>query len=124
MPGGKRGRPNESVFVRDHQRPAFHAALGVDPDWYGQEVFRKTSEISKQVFPITLDIDHPSWMPSLKRLQTANADIDRAKKAGGIGGKLAQFGASVRAAAAFLSLYMIPSVPNEVPEDTRLEPSY
>ena len=113
-----------TMFVRDHQRPAFHRALGVDPDWYGQEVFRKTSEISKQVFPITLDIDHPNWMPALKRLQKANADLDRAKKAGGIGGKLAEIGASARAAAAFLSLYLIPAVPNEVPADTRLEPAY
>ena len=60
-----------TMHVRDHQRPAFHKALGVDPDWYGQEVFKKTSEISKQVFPITLDIDHPRWMPGLKRLQKA-----------------------------------------------------
>ncbi len=63
-------------------------------------------------------------MPALKRLQKANADLDRAKKAGGIGGKLAEIGASARAAAAFLSLYLIPAVPNEVPADTRLEPAY
>jgi magnesium-protoporphyrin IX monomethyl ester (oxidative) cyclase len=50
-----------TMYVRDHQRPAFHAALGVDPDWYGHEVFTKTSELSKQIFPFTLDIDHPRW---------------------------------------------------------------
>ena len=113
-----------TMYVRDHQRPAFHKALGVDPDWYGQEVFRKTSEISKQVFPITLDIDHPRWMPTLKRLQKANADLDAAKKAGGLGGRLAGIWAGTRAAAAFVSLYTIPSKKNAVPASTRLEPAF
>ncbi|NKX45051.1 magnesium-protoporphyrin IX monomethyl ester (oxidative) cyclase [Roseicyclus persicicus] len=110
-----------TMYVRDHQRPAFHEALGVDTDWYGQEVFRKTSEISKQVFPLTLDIDHPRWMPGLKALQRANADLAEAveKK---------QFfrglGARVRAAAAFIGLFTIPAVPNDPPVSTRLEPAY
>ena len=54
-----------------------HAALGVDTDWYGQEVFRKTSALSAQIFPITLDIDHPRWLPSLKRLTTVQAMMQR-----------------------------------------------
>jgi magnesium-protoporphyrin IX monomethyl ester (oxidative) cyclase len=113
-----------TMHVRDHQRPAFHKALGVDTDWYGQEVFRKTSEISKQVFPITLDIDHPRWMPGLKRLQKASADMDRAKKQGGIGGAIGKASAGTRAALAFLSLYTIPAVKHQVPASTRLEPAY
>ena len=113
-----------TMYVRDHQRPAFHEALGGDTDWYGQEVFRKTSEISKQVFPLTLDIEHPRWMPTLKRLQKASADMDAAKKRGGVSGFFGKASAGTRAGLAFLSLYTIPSVPNEVPEDTRLEPAY
>ena len=54
-----------TMWVRDHQRPAFHAALGVDEEWYGQEVFKKTSELSKQIFPFTLDIEHARWKPAL-----------------------------------------------------------
>ena len=54
-----------TMYIRDHQRPAFHAALGVDPDWYAHEVFTKTSKLSKQIFPITLDIDHPRWKKGL-----------------------------------------------------------
>jgi magnesium-protoporphyrin IX monomethyl ester (oxidative) cyclase len=110
-----------TMYVRDHQRPAFHAALGVDPDWYAHEVFTKTSEISKQVFPLTLDIDHPRWEKGLKKLQRANADLAEAKKSGNV---LKRLGASVRAASAFLGLYTIPSKPNRVPVETRLEPAY
>ena len=113
-----------TMYVRDHQRPAFHEALGVDTDWYGQEVFRKTSEISKQVFPITLDIDHPRWMPGLKRLQKASADMDAAKKAGGLGGMIGQAWAGARAGLAFVSLYTIPAQSHKVPDSPRLEPAY
>ncbi|MBM1221770.1 magnesium-protoporphyrin IX monomethyl ester (oxidative) cyclase [Ponticoccus sp. SC2-23] len=113
-----------TMWVRDHQRPAFHKALGVDPVWYGQEVFRKTSEISRQVFPLTLDIDHPRWRRGLDRLEAANRQITAAKKAGGVAGKLSQLAGSAKAGLAFLSLLTIPSVKNDVPVDTRLEPAY
>jgi magnesium-protoporphyrin IX monomethyl ester (oxidative) cyclase len=113
-----------TMHVRDHQRPAFHAALGVDPDEYGHEVFRKTSELSKQIFPITLDIDHPRWARGLKSLQKASVDIDAAKKAGGLGGFLGRMWGSTRAALAFANLYTIPAKKHRVPKVTRLQPAY
>ncbi|WGH80248.1 magnesium-protoporphyrin IX monomethyl ester (oxidative) cyclase [Jannaschia ovalis] len=113
-----------TMYVRDHQRPKFHAALGVEPDWYAQEVFRKTSEISRQVFPITLDIDHPRWMPTLKRLQKANADLAAAQKKTGFARLAGKLSGSARAALAFASLYTIPAKRHDVPVETRLEPAY
>ncbi len=113
-----------TMYVRDHQRPAFHRALGVDTDWYGQEVFRKTSELTKQIFPITLDIDHPRWMPGLKRLQKANADLATAMTRTGPGALAARASARARAAAAFAGLLSIPAVRHQVPASTRLEPCY
>ena len=113
-----------TMWVRDHQRPAFHAALGVDPAWYGHEVFRKTSEISRQVFPFTLDIDHPRWRRGLDALERANVAIAEGRAAGGLPGRLKRIGGSIRAAAAFVSLYTIPAVPSDVPETSRLEPAY
>jgi magnesium-protoporphyrin IX monomethyl ester (oxidative) cyclase len=95
--------------------------LGVDPDWYAREVFTKTSKLSEQIFPITLDIDHPRWDAALKRLQKANVDLAAAKAKGK---KLAQFGASLRAGLAFVALYTIPAKKHAVPKFTRLEPSY
>jgi magnesium-protoporphyrin IX monomethyl ester (oxidative) cyclase len=109
------------MYVRDHQRPAFHKALGVDPDWYAHEVFTKTSEISKQVFPLTLDIDHPRWQKGLEALQRANADLADAKKSGNV---FKRIGASARAA--WPSSGSTPSRPSRTafPSDTRLEPAY
>ena len=113
-----------TMWVRDHARPAFHDALGVDIEWYDQEVFRKTSEISKQVFPMELDINHPRWIPTLRRLEKAFADLDAAKARGGVSGALGKLWGGARAALAFASLYTIPSIPNAVPENVRLEPVY
>jgi magnesium-protoporphyrin IX monomethyl ester (oxidative) cyclase len=113
-----------TMYVRDHQRPAFHEALGVDTDWYGQEVFRKTSDISKQIFPIMLDIDHPRWMPSLKRLQRASADMAAADRKSGLAKLVGKASAGTRAALAFVSLYTIPAKRNAVPAVTRLQPAY
>ena len=110
-----------TMYIRDHQRPAFHEALGVDTDWYAHEVFTKTSKLSEQIFPITLDIDNPRWEAGLKRLQKANVDLADAKKQRR---KFAQFGASIRAGLAFVELFTIPSKKHAVPAKTRLEPAY
>jgi magnesium-protoporphyrin IX monomethyl ester (oxidative) cyclase len=110
-----------TMFVRDHQRPAFHKALGVDPDDYAHSVFTKTSEISRQVFPLTLDIENPRWIKNLRKLQRANVDLANAKRDGRF---FARMGATLRAGLAYTSLLLIPSIPNEVPEHTRLEPAY
>ncbi|MFP4274293.1 MAG: magnesium-protoporphyrin IX monomethyl ester (oxidative) cyclase, partial [Paracoccaceae bacterium] len=113
-----------TMYVRDHQRPAFHKALGVDPDWYAHEVYTKTSTLTEQIFPITLDIEHPRWQRGLERLHRANVDLARARKGRGLGAKLREWGASARAAMAFVALYTIPAKRHRVPESTRLEPAY
>jgi magnesium-protoporphyrin IX monomethyl ester (oxidative) cyclase len=110
-----------TMYIRDHQRPAFHQALGVDTDWYAHEVFTKTSELSKQIFPITLDIDSPTWLPTLKKLQAANVDLAKAEKSGA---KIAAMSARLRAAKAFVTLFLIPAKRHDVPSVTRLEPCY
>ncbi|MBY5990475.1 magnesium-protoporphyrin IX monomethyl ester (oxidative) cyclase [Roseovarius atlanticus] len=113
-----------TMYVRDHQRPAFHKALGVDPDWYAHEVFTKTSALTKQIFPITLDIESPKWQPLLEKLQKANADLDTARKEGGPMGVMKRLSAQARAGTAFVRLMLIPSKSHKVPENVRLEPAY
>ncbi|MCF8485084.1 MAG: magnesium-protoporphyrin IX monomethyl ester (oxidative) cyclase [Rhodobacteraceae bacterium] len=112
------------MWVRDHARTDFHNALGVDIDWYDQEVYRKTSAIARQVFPIELDIDHPRWIPGLRRMTVAMNDMEKARKAGGIGGKIAHLSAMARAGLAFAGLYLIPVKHTTPPVNVRLEPIY
>ena len=66
---------------------SFPCGIGRRSDWYAHEVFTKTSKLSKQIFPITLDIDHPRWKKGLLSIQKANQDLADAKAKGS---KLAQ----------------------------------
>lgn len=113
-----------TMYVRDHQRPLFHQALGVDIEWYDQEVFRKTSTIARQIFPVELDIDHPRWLPALRRMNAAFIAMDAAKRQGGVAGKVKGWMAGARAALAFATLYLIPVKHQDLPQDVRLEPVY
>jgi magnesium-protoporphyrin IX monomethyl ester (oxidative) cyclase len=113
-----------TMWVRDHARPEFHKALGVDIEWYDQEVFRKTSAISRQIFPIEVDIDHPRWIPNLKAMNNAFLAMDAAKRQGGIAGKLKGWAAGAKAALTFASLYTIPAKRHALPANVRLEPTY
>nr|WP_093417805.1 magnesium-protoporphyrin IX monomethyl ester (oxidative) cyclase [Tranquillimonas alkanivorans] len=113
-----------TMWVRDHARPKFHEALGVDIDWYDMEVFRKTSAIARQVFPVELDIDNPRFRSGLDRMNRAFLAMDRARRRGGVAGALGRAKAGAAAALAFAQLYTIPVKRNEVPEDPRLEPAY
>ena len=113
-----------TMWVRDHQRPLFHKALGVDVTWYGQEVFQKTSEISKQVFPFTLDINHRRWRPNLDRIEKASVQIAKAKERSGIIGLLSRLTGMAKAGIAFASILTIPSIPNDVPDSPVMVPSY
>ena len=111
-----------TMYVRDHCRPAFHAALGVDPDDYDFKVLHLTSEISKQVFPITLDLDHPAFRTGLDRLVEIERGIASAKSQGGVIGRIRQGALAVAAAATFARLYFLPAKSNALPAEIRLAP--
>ena len=111
-----------TMYVRDHCRPAFHAALGVDPTDYDFTVFRITSEISKQTFPLTLDLENPKFKQRLDTLLDCSVKIADARAQGGVLGT-AKHGVQVaRAAITFARLYCLPTLDNPMPADIRLEP--
>jgi magnesium-protoporphyrin IX monomethyl ester (oxidative) cyclase len=113
-----------TMYVRDHARPHFHAALGVDPTEYDYQVFRITTEISKQVFPVMLDIDNPKFRAGLERMRILMGRMDEAKAQGGIMGALKRTLAGAQAGATFVSLYLLPTLRNEAPADVRLAPAW
>ena len=113
-----------TMFVRDHCRPAFHEAIGMDPTDYDFAVFRLTSEISRQTFPLTLDIDDPRFRRGLERLCEISRLIEAAQAQGGVSGKLRRAWLSGAAALTFARLYLLPSKANPLPADIRLAPAW
>ncbi|MDO9487726.1 MAG: magnesium-protoporphyrin IX monomethyl ester (oxidative) cyclase [Sphingomonadaceae bacterium] len=113
-----------TMYVRDHARPVFHAALGVNPTDYDYEVFRICSAISRQVFPLTLDIDDPRFRAGLERIRLRADGIEAAKTEGGIVGKLKQAARSVGVAAVFARLYFLRPQANALPAQVRLAPAW
>ena len=112
-----------TMYVRDHARPEFHKALGLDPADYGFKVYRITSEISRQVFPLTLDLDHPQFRAGLDKLLAINASISAIGPDDRFGG-VKRLWHSGRAAVTLLRLYSIPAKSNELPAKSRLQPAW
>jgi len=113
-----------TMYVRDHARPVFHAALGVDPTEYDFKVFRITTEITKQVFPVSLDLDHPAFARGFERLRRITVAKAAARRQGGVMGKLRGAGLTVAAAAAFIRMYAVPVKNNAMPENVRLQAAW
>ena len=113
-----------TMYVRDHARPAFHKALGVDPTEYDYKVFRITSEISQQCFPVLLDIDNPAFQKGLEQMREIFTAMGEAEQSGGLLGKVKRGWLGARAAGTFLRLYLIPTKSNDLPEQIRLAPTW
>ncbi len=113
-----------TMYVRDHTRPMLHHAMGLDSDDYDYTVFRITTEISKQVFPISLDTDNPAFRAGLTRLFGLQTRINAAKARGGLLGKLTQGWCAAAAALTFARLYCMPVQRHELPATMRVAPAW
>ena len=111
-----------TMYVRDHARPVFHAALGIDPTEYDFTVYRITSEIARQVFPISLDLDNPAFAAGLERLRRITVAKGAARKQGGFIGRIKGAALTAAAAFAFLRMFLLPVENNTIPQTVRLSP--
>jgi magnesium-protoporphyrin IX monomethyl ester (oxidative) cyclase len=113
-----------TMYVRDHTRPTLNTALGLDPTAYDLRVFEITSEISKQVFPFTLDFEHPLFRAGLAKLSACAARADRARARGGVLSVLTRAAVALSATATFTRLFLLPVKKNQLPAQVRMAPAW
>ena len=113
-----------TMYVRDHTRPLLHEAMGFESTNYDYEVFRITSDIARQVFPIEVDIDHPTFRACMTRLLELSIANAKAKERGGVIGLIGRASTALQAVFTFGRLYLLPVKKNELPADIRMQPTW
>ncbi|MFZ4641232.1 MAG: magnesium-protoporphyrin IX monomethyl ester (oxidative) cyclase [Nodosilinea sp.] len=64
-----------TMYLNDLQRNGFYASLGLNARDYDIEVIEKTNETAGRVFPIILNVDHPSFFKRLDVAAAANMKL-------------------------------------------------
>ena len=64
------------------------SAMGLDVDDYDRRVIALTNTISRQVFPVVLDVESDRWWTLLERLHQNTQRIGACEKAGGLMNRL------------------------------------
>lgn len=111
-----------TMFVRDHTRPELHQAMGLEADSYDYRVFDITTEITRQVFPLSLDTNAPSFRRGLDALVQARMRFDAGARRGGIVGRLQQGLAAASGAFTFARLFLHPVKRHDLPAQIRVAP--
>ncbi len=113
-----------TMYVRDHARPVFHAALGMDPRDYDYRVFTICSQISRQVFPDTLPTDDPRFRRGMDMMLAMAERIEAGRAQGGIGGWFKRIGGIAGAGLTFARLYLLRPETRALPASVRMAPSW
>lgn len=113
-----------TMYVRDHARPVFHQALGLDPTDYDYRVFTICTQISRQVFPVELNTDDPRFRRAMARLLTASRRIEAGKQRGGVVGAAMRVAGIAGAGLNFARMYLLRARRNELPATIRMQPAW
>ncbi|MEM1148074.1 MAG: magnesium-protoporphyrin IX monomethyl ester (oxidative) cyclase, partial [Pseudomonadota bacterium] len=84
--------------------------------------FELTTEISRQVFPIELDIHNPKFYDKLEKLRQLADRMEESKAKKGVFARLGRMSLAARCGMQFIGLYFMRTRKNRPPVRVRLEP--
>nr|YP_010471096.1 magnesium-protoporphyrin IX monomethyl ester oxidative cyclase [Synarthrophyton patena]UVF62925.1 magnesium-protoporphyrin IX monomethyl ester oxidative cyclase [Synarthrophyton patena] len=64
-----------TMYLNDFQRTDFYKSIGLDSRQYDMQVIRKTNESASRIFPIALNIDHPTFFQKMDDCATKNRQL-------------------------------------------------
>lgn len=111
-----------TMYVRDHIRRPFFESMGWDVDEFDRCVIRLTNQISRQVFPVVIDVDNERIWALFDRLYRNTVAIGEAERRGGIGGRLKAAALRLDCGVTFLRAYFQRPVENALPANVRMQP--
>lgn len=113
-----------TMYVRDHSRPKLYQAFGMDVTEFDNTVFDITTEISKQVFPLTLNTRSLKFQKGLERLLDLNQRLEGLEGQRGFIASLRRLSLQASNAITILRLFLLPAVPNEMPKQVAMQPAW
>ena len=113
-----------TMYVRDHLRVEFFRALGLHVDEFDRTVLRRTNEICRQVFPVTIDLDNPRVWSLLETMFDNTRKLGALAGQRGIGARLRRLALLGANGLTFARLYLTPAKHAPLPANVRLEPAW
>ncbi|MBC8086796.1 MAG: magnesium-protoporphyrin IX monomethyl ester (oxidative) cyclase [Phycisphaerae bacterium] len=111
-----------TMYVRDHVRHEFYEAMGFSVDDYDQRVIKLTSQITAQVFPVSLPVDNPAFWSRMQSIAANTDALTKARERGGLMGKLQAGQLLASNAYQLLRLYTMRVTQNAYRPDPRMAP--
>ncbi len=113
-----------TMYVRDHARPKLYEAFGMDVTAFDYTVFDITTEISRQVFPLTLDTNDTRFRDGLEKMRELHELRERLSSQNGITSKFKLTLIGVKTGLTFLRLFLLPVHRNDIPHRVRMQPAW
>ena len=113
-----------TMYVRDHSRPKLYEAFGMNVTEFDNTVFDITTEISKQVFPLTLNTRSPKFQKGLERLLDLNMRLESMEGQSGVSASLSRLSLQAGTALTILRLFLLPADRNEMPKQVAMQPAW
>lgn len=113
-----------TMYVRDHARAPFFAAMGMDVEDFDRRVIKLTNLISRQVFPHTIDTESEAFWSLMDRMWKNTDAMRKAEEAGGMFSSVKVLFLKAANVLTFARLYLRPPHKQALPADVRMQPTW